>query len=503
MSATRPLLLRGGRLADPSHRRAPPADILVQGGRIAAIGTALAAPEGTEVLDASGHLIHPGLVNAHTHGHGGLSRGQGDRWTLELLLAASPWIGGGRSLEDKRLSTLLCAAEMVLKGCTAAYDLTTEVPLPTREGLDAVASAYAEVGMRAVVAPMVGDLTLWQAVPGLLDALPDGLRRQVEALRAAPADAILAAMADAAAHWRWGAQGIRFALAPTIPTHATEALLCGCRDLARERGLRLHMHVAESRPQALAARARWGSGPVAALDRLGLLGPGFTLAHGVWLADEELRLLADRGASLAHNPGSNMKLGNGLGRLKRALELGLTVGIGTDGVSSADNANMYEAIRAAAAIGHAQTPEPARWPSAEEVWHAGTRGAAAVLGMEEIGEVAIGKAADLVLLDLGVPHWLPHNATLNQLVWAEDATAVRHVMIGGRWVVRDGRHTTLDMRRLAEEAEAARQRLEAGAAASKALFEALAPLVAGFCAGTLSQPLPVSRYLCEASGEPA
>ena len=495
-------LLRGGRIATGAHGRAQPGDILIHGATIHAIGVGLDAPEGAVVEDLSGHLLHPGLVNAHTHGHGGLARGTGDRWTLELLLAASPWIGGGRTLDDLHLSTLLCAAEMVLKGCTAAYDLAVEVPVPTREGLDAVASAYAAAGMRAVVAPMVGDLTLWQAVPGLLDALPEALRAQVAHLRSAPAETLLAAMRDAAAHWRWDAQGIRFALAPTIPTHATEALLCGCRDLARERGLRIHMHVGESRVQALAARARWGSGPAAALDRLGLLGPRFTLAHGVWLADDELRLLADRGAGLAHNPGSNMKLGNGVARLARALDLGVAVGIGTDGVSSSDNANMYEAVRMAGMAAHAQTPDPARWPTAAQLWHAGTAGAAALLGLEDTGTLAPGMAADIVALDLATPHWMPHQDTLNQLVWAEDATAVRHVMVGGRWVVRDGRHATLDMARLAREAEAARERLEAGAAANKALFEALAPVVAGFCAGTLSQPLPVSRYLCEAPGEP-
>lgn len=494
-------LLRGGRLADPAQRRAPFADILLQDGTIRAIGQDIAVPEGTVVEELSGHLLHPGLVNAHTHGHGGLARGQGDRWTLELLLAASPWIGGGRTLRDLHLSTLLCAAEMVLKGCTAAYDLAVEVPIPTREGLDAVAGAYAAAGMRAVIAPMVGDITLWDAVPGLLDALPDDLRAQVSRLRAAPAEALLHAMADAARHWRWDAQGIRFALAPTIPTHATDAFLCGCRDLARERGLPIHMHVGESRVQALASRRRWGSGPVEALNRLGLLSPGFTLAHGVWLADDELRLLADRGATLAHNPGSNMKLGNGMARLKRALDLGVAVGIGTDGVSSSDNANMYEAMRLAALAGHAQTPEPERWPTSEQVWHAGTQGAARALGMEEIGSLAPGMAADLVALDLSAPHWMPHNATVNQLVWAEDATAVRHVMVAGRWVVRDGRHALLDMAKLAAEAEEARERLEHAAAANKALFERLAPFVAGFCAGTLSQPLPVSRYLCEAPGE--
>lgn len=500
MSAWR--LLRGGRLAGPGNGRAPLAEVLIEGATIRAVGLNLDAPEGTVVEDLSGHLLHPGLVNAHTHGHGGLARGTGDRWTLELLLAASPWIGGGRTLEDQHLSTLLCAAEMVLKGCTAAYDLSVEVPIPTREGLDAVAGAYASAGMRAVVAPMVGDLSLWQAVPGLLDALPDALRARVEPLRAAPAEALLAAMADAAAHWRWDAQGIRLALAPTIPTHATDAFLCGCRDLARDRGLPIHMHVGESRVQALAARTRWGSGPVAALDRLGLLGPRFTLAHGVWLADDELRLLAGRGAMLAHNPGSNMKLGNGLARLRRALDLGVVAGIGTDGVSSSDNANMYEAIRLAGLAGHAQTPDPERWPTAAQLWHAGTAGSARLLGLEDAGAIAPGMAADIVALDMARPHWMPHTDALNQLVWAEDATAVRHVMIGGRWVVRDGRHALLDMAKLAREAEAARERLEAGAAANKALFEALAPFVAGFCAGTLAQPLPVSRYLCEAPGEP-
>lgn len=133
------LLIRGGLLADAGIRRAAPADILVRDGVVRQIGQGLAAPEDAEVIDASGLVLHPGLINAHTHGHGGLARGQGDKWTLELLLAAAPWISGNRSLEDKKLSTLLCAAEMVAKGCTAAYDLYFEFPLPTRDGLDAVA----------------------------------------------------------------------------------------------------------------------------------------------------------------------------------------------------------------------------------------------------------------------------------------------------------------------------------------------------------------------------
>ena len=139
-----------------------------------------------------------------------------------------PGCGGGRSLADKKLSTQLVAAEMALKGVTAAYDLSAEAPLPTQDGMDAMAEAYAEVGMRAVIAPMVADRTVWDAVPGLRDALPAALRAEVEAIRSAPGDATLAAMRDILQHWRWGAADIRAALAPTIPLHCADEFLCGC-----------------------------------------------------------------------------------------------------------------------------------------------------------------------------------------------------------------------------------------------------------------------------------
>jgi guanine deaminase len=493
-------LIRGGRLVDPAQRRAPALDILIEDGVIRAIGHGLAAPEGAAMVEAAGFLLHPGLVNAHTHGHGGLARGQGDRWTLELLLAASPWIGGGRGLADKHLSTLLCAAEMVLKGCTTAYDLSVEVPLPSIEGLDAVAEAYARVGMRAVVAPMVADRSLYQAYPALMEALPQALREQVVRLGPAPWRETLAAMEAALRGWRWAAEDIRFAVAPTIPLHCSDDFLCGCRDLARAHGVGLHSHVGESKLQATESLRRYGTSLVRHLDRLGLIGPDFTAAHGVWLDDEELRILAAQGASVAHNPGSNMKLGNGMFRLNHALELGVPVGLGTDGVSSSDNSNMYEAMRLAAFTSHVQVPDPALWASAEQVYHAATRGAARAAGMAHLGALEPGMAADIVFLDLGVPHWLPHNSTLNQLVHAEDATAVRHVMIGGGFVVRDGRHVTLDMARLASEAEAARERLEEAAQGQRALFEALAPVVSGFCAGLARQPHHLSRYMCDAPG---
>jgi 5-methylthioadenosine/S-adenosylhomocysteine deaminase len=491
-------LIRGALLADPAKRRAEPAEVLVEDGTIREVGRGLSAPEGARVVEATGHLIHPGLINAHMHGHGGLARGQGDKWTLELLLAAAPWIGGGRSLQDKKLTARICAAEMVLKGCTAAYDLYAEFPLPTRDGLDAAAEAYAEVGMRAVIAPMVADRTVYEAIPGLRDALPERLRAAVERLRLRPAEETLAAIGEVLRHWRWASHDIRAAVAPTIPHHCADAFMCGCARLAREHGVPLHSHVGESKVQAVAGMQLYGKTLLAHMDALGLVGPDFTAAHAIWLDDDDLRRVADRGASLAHNPGSNMRLGNGLFRLRRALDLGVNVGLGTDGANCSDNQNMYEAMRYASMVSKVQTPDPRAWAGVEEVYRAATEGSARALGFRDLGAIAPGMKADIVFLDLSAITWIPHNWSVNQLVHAEDGTSVRHVMIGGRFVVRDGRLLTLDLAKLAVEAEAARERLEALNAEWKDLYERLEPLVASFCPALAARPYHLRQYLCDA-----
>lgn len=491
------LLVRGALLADPSRRRGEPTDVLIQDGVIHSMGAGLTAPEGTPVFDATGLLMHPGLINAHTHGHTGLAKGMGDKWTLELLLAAAPWIGGNRTTEDKKLTTLICAAEMVAKGCTAAYDLYYEFPLPTRDGLDAAASAYAEAGMRAVIAPMVADRTMYQAIPGLMEALPDALQAQVARLNAMPFQQTLGAIGDVLKHWRWSGQDILPAVAPTIPLHCADEFMCGCATLAREHGVGLHSHVGESKVQAVVGRQKYGKTLVAHLDGLGLLGPNFTAAHAVWLDDDDFKRMADHGASMAHNPGSNMRLGNGMFRLRQALDAGCNVGIGTDGASCADNQNMYEAMRYASMLSKVQTPDPRFWATSDEVYKAATVGSARALGFKDLGAIAPGYKADIVFLDLGSINWIPHNWSTNQIVHTEDGGGVKHVMTGGRFIFKDGKHTTLDLAKLAVEAEAARARLEALNAEWAELYTKLEPVVASFCPAIAAQPYHVQRYLCD------
>lgn len=489
-------VVRGGLLLDIRAHRAEPRDILIEGDTIREIGPAgLAAPEAAEVIAAERRLLHPGLINAHTHGHGNLSKGMGDLWTLELLLNAGPWISGGRLLEDKYLTTYLGAIESLMKGCTACYDLTAEFPSPSVEGLYACADAYRDAGMRAVLAPMVADRIFYESVPGLLDALPAAHRRDVERFRLAPGERSLAIMAEAVAGWRHDRDLVRPAIAPTIAHHCSDEFMLGCARIARENGLGLHSHVQESKMQVIVALERYGMTQTAHLDRLGLLGPDFTAAHGVWLDDDDMRRLAGHGASVAHNPFSNLRLGNGIAAVKRMGELGVNVGLGTDGANCSDNLNMYESMHLASVASKSRSPDIRDWLTTETVAEAATAGSARALGLgDRIGRIQEGFKADIVFLDLDHPNWMPLNDTTNQLVHTEDATAVHSVMVGGTMRVVDRKPVGVDLGALARRVEIARERLEGATRENKMLCAALADAVDQHCSCLTRKPYAINRF---------
>jgi len=489
-------ILRGGLVLDIRAGTAEPADILIDGDTIREIGPpGCPAPADAREIPAARRLIHPGLFNAHTHSHGNLAKGMGDRWTLELLLTAAPWVGGNRGAEDIQLSAQLGAAEMLLKGCTACYDLFFEWPVPSPGGMALVASAYAEIGMRAVIAPMVADRSFFEVIPGLADALPASLREPAAALRLAPGEATLAAIRPILRDWSIDRDLVRPAVAPTIPHHCSDEFILGCAALAREFDLGLQSHVAESKVQAVTGIRLYGRTQTAHLDRLGVLGPHFTVAHGVWLDNDDMARLGDHGASVAHNPGSNMRLGSGLADTRAMLERHVNLGVGTDGAVCSDNQNMYEAMRLASFVSKVQGPDTGRWLTTREAALAATEGSARALGFgDRIGRIAPGYKADLVLLDLDHPNWMPLNDPVNQLVHCEDGTAVDSVMVGGRMVVEHRRILTVDLARLRDRAAASRDRLAAANADNRRLYEALAPVVGSHCPGLARLPYHVHRY---------
>ena len=496
-----PLVIRAGQVL----RGDPPAlertDILIDGERIATIGDALPAPAGSATIDATAFIVTPGLVNAHTHAHNNLLRGLAGRWTLEELLNHGPALNANRTVEDHYVSAALGAVEMLKTGCTTAYDLFMAVPAPTVEDMEAVVRAYADVGMRAVLAPSVADLVFYETVPGLAELLQTGLRRRLEAMQASHTASLLGLSEELIRRLNGSAGGrIGVTLSPTIPTMCTDAVLEGIVHLAREHGVGVHTHLAESKIQAIAAHRRWGETAVARLAKIGLLGPGFVGAHGVWLTDDDIRRVGGAGGAIAHNPASNLRLGSGIAAVREMLDGAVTVGLGSDGAMSSDNLNLFEAMRVAGLVGNVRFPHAAdRWIGAHEVWRMATMGSARALGLgEAIGAIAPGRKADLVLLRADSTFLRPLNDVAAALVYAETGASVDTVLVDGRVVVRGGRVLTVDEARLRARAQESADRIRAQNAAGWALSEEISPYLSAACRVAAARPYPVNRYAAPA-----
>ncbi len=428
-------VIAGGRVLSPTSPRGEARDIVIDGDAIVDIvAPGSVANENADVLDASRRLIIPGLINAHTHSHGGLSKGVGDLWSLELLLNAAPWISGSRSAEDKHLAALINAVEHVEKGATACYDLFFEFPAPTVEGLEAVASAYDSVGLRAVIAPMVADLTFYQSLPGMIDALPQDARARARDISMGKADTTIEALRTLAKRWSHPRDRLRLGVAPTIPHHCTKEFMIACRDVAREHGLIMQTHVGEARYQSASSFKIFGTSMTKTMDSAGIVGPWFSAAHAVWLDSDDMDVLAARGAQVAHNPARGLP--------------------------------------------------PGEWLSTHDALRLATEGSARVLGFHDlIGKIAKGYKADLVLLDLDHVNYIPLNSATHQLVHTEDGRAIDKVLIGGRLVVSGGRAIGIDKAALAAKAQAAVDRLGALNADARRFAERIEPMVLNFCRG--------------------
>jgi guanine deaminase len=482
------LVLNGLVLAD-ADQPARPADLLIEDGLVREIGRpgAFIGAPATRTLDATDRLVMPGWVNGHTHGHGTLGRGAVPDVALEGFLAASPAINGHRGLDDLALSATLTAVELLKKGCTALFDMSAELPLPTPDGLLALAGAYDTTGIRAVVAPMLADRTLYQAYPELLASLPAQLQPALARLRAADADTCLAVVRQAARHWPFDQRRVRLGIAPTIPLHCTDAFLQGCAALAIEFGLPLQTHLAESAVQAHVGQQRHGRSLVAHLGALGWLdglGERLSVAHAIWVSDDDIEALARAGATAVHNPLSNLRLGSGIAPVRRMLDRGLPVGLGSDGANTSDTQNLFEAARLAVGLSRIVGADESRWLNATDALRMGTEHSARALGWGgQIGRIAPGCCADLVLLDLTRPEYVPLRDPLRQLVHGESGAAVDRVLVGGRLVVDRGRVLTVDEPALRRQAQAAAERLDALNADGCHLAAALRPGVSAFCCG--------------------
>lgn len=475
MAAPSQLVLAGGLVLTGPAWEPTAADVLVAGATIEAVG----APGAFDHVDAEredlrGRLLIPGLVNAHTHSHSLVARGAARSWTLEASLLNGGWMAADRSDELAERSAVLAAAEMLASGATAAFDLVAQRSGPDPSGLHAVAAGYGRVGLRARLAPMVADRSVHEAVPAIgsccappppgpsAEAVLDACTRFVATFPAVP--------------------DVLPAVAPTIPSHCSTELMVGLHDLAVRHDLPLHLHLAESKPQAISAAERFGHSIVAELDRIGLLDDHLTAAHGVWLDGDDLARLAAAGATVVTVPGSNLRLGSGIAPTRAMLDAGIGLAVGTDGANSADALDVLDAARLTSLLPRATGSPSDAWLSVAEVLDAATVGGAAACGWGDVGRIAAGQRADLTVVDLDGSAFCPPNDVANQLLTAARAADVRSVLVGGVFRLRDRRVVGIDVAaersRFAELAEELLARVANDRAAAAAQVEAAAPALA-------------------------
>lgn len=400
---------------------------IAQGRIVAVLPRAQAESEvnAKEVLELPGQVLIPGLINAHTHSPMSLLRGLADDLPLMTWLnehiwpAEARWVNRDFVADGSRLAIL----EMLRGGVTCFNDMYFFA--------EDTAAVAAEAGIRALVGLILVDFpTRYAQTPA--DYLHQGLRLH-DRYRDHPL--------------------VRTAFAPHAPYTVSDEPLLRLQTLAAELDLPVHIHVHETAHEVEESERLHGKRPLARLETLGLLGPQLIAIHMTQLQDAEITHLAKTGAHVVHCPESNLKLASGFCPVARLLDAGVNVALGTDGAASNNDLDLFSEMRTAALLAKGVSGEASAVPAASALRMATINGARA-LGLDaEIGSLEVGKAADLVAVDLGHAHTQPIYDPCSQLVYAAGQHQVCQVWIAGEQVIRDGEPTRMDAKSILTAAQ--------------------------------------------------
>ena len=432
------LVVTGGTVVtvDGARRVLSPGAIAIDGRDIVAVDTpeALAARFAPrESIDATGHVVLPGLVNTHTHAPMVLYRGLADDLALMEWLQKYIFPAEAKTVtpEFVRAGTRLAVLEMIQSGTTTFADMYY-----FEEEIAAVTSA---AGLRGVL----GQTIIQFPVPDAKTPA-EGIARATAFIRKFAGDELIV---------------------PALAPHAMYTLdaktLKAVRALADREGAPVLIHLAETADEARTSARQHHKSPTQYLESLAFWGPRTIAAHGVWLSAADIAILARRRVGVSHNPESNMKLASGSARVVAMRAAGVAVGLGTDGAASNNDLDMFEAMRQAAFLAKLQTMDPRSIP-ARTALEMATIGGARVLGMEsQIGSLEPGKRADMIVVSVDAPRQTPLYDPLSHLVYATRGDDVRTTIVNGRVLMRDRKVLTLSEDDVLAEARALAARVKA------------------------------------------
>ena len=458
-------VLRGPELA--YERR--PLDVVIENERITAVEPAQSVREADEIVDLSRHLLVPGLINGHLHSHEHFHRGVTENLPLELWQhSVRPPVAVPFTTRHVYLRAALGAMETLRTGATCLVDDMAVGGAINREQIDAVLQAYDDVGVRALLGFAMMDRPLVDNFP-FADTLPADLLARMRALPRPSGAEYLALVRDLARVRHPRSRRVGVLVSASAPQRCTQDFLLACRHLADELDLPVITHVQETRMQVVTGQQFYGVPIVEYLARIKFLSPRTSLIHAVWLNPREIRALAEAGATVQHNPWSNLTLGSGVQATRAVLEAGVNVSLCSDGACSTVSLNMLQVAGTAAALSKVRGPDYDRWLSAREVLSAGTQGGARALGFGSgLGVIQPGALADLVAYRLDTVPFTPLHDPVRQLIYAERGANIRFVMVGGEVAMRDGRLARVNESRLLTEIQAEIDGLAEQFAASQA-----------------------------------
>ncbi len=430
------LLIKNARsivTCDDRDRVLENASLLIENGVITYLGTG--EKEADEVLDATGCLVYPGLINTHHHLYQTFSRNLPQVQNMELFDWLTTLYEIWKNLDGEIIyhSSMTGLGELLKTGCTTCFDHHYVFPEgQTGTLLDAQFSAARDLGVRMYASR--GSMDLSKKDGGL------------------PPDSVVQTVDKILADSQWAVETYhdpspfsmnRVALAPCSPFSVTGELLRQSALLARSLKVRLHTHLCETKDEERYVSERYGMRPLEYMESLGWVGPDVWYAHGIHFNDQELRRLAETGTGVAHCPISNMKLSSGVCRLPEMLELGIPVGLAVDGSASNDGSNLLEELRVSYLLHRLHSS--AKAPSGYDLLKLATRGSAKVLGWEELGSLEAGKAGDLFMIDSRrlelTGTLLDPKSLLGTVGWKG---AVDYTVVNGKVVVRQGHLVTVD-----------------------------------------------------------
>ncbi len=432
------LLIKGGWIitVNPQMETIEDGAIAILDGEIAAVGTTadiLSEYRAEEIIDASHSLVIPGLVNTHTHAAMTLFRGFADDAPLKVWLEKFIWPAEAKFINASsvRAGAELAIAEMIRSGCTTFNDMYFF--------MDEVGQAVEKAGVRAVIGESVIDFPTPNA------KTPEkGLEITRQLIK------------------KWKGHPLVYpAVAAHAPYTCSPDLLKSASALALKHNLPFHIHVSETDTEVADIKNRYGRTPMAHLKHLGVLNKGTVAAHCVKLSDEDMKMMVEAGIGMSHNPESNMKLASGAAPLAELMAMNALLSLGTDGVASNNDLDMFEAMDAAAKLQIYARKDPSVL-KARDLVRMATLGGAEVLGLDKlIGSIEVGKRADVAIIPLNKPHLTPIYNPYSHLVYSVSGGDVGSVIVDGRILMRDRKLLTMDEEAILKNAEKVAKRIRA------------------------------------------